>query len=428
MAAKIVKHAESTQDIKKLVREALQEVLVEQGGLQAVLPEKNECVAFDPSDYIPSESEMENFVEWIENNCDKTVVNYSMSRDVFSRIDDLPVPDGYARVIKMVPLLETSRGASIIRNHLTSIDHSGRVGALRKLYSGPSLAAIDAMAASMPNIARSGVFQAIAADVARDVVTGDGFLPRPILLVGPPGAGKSLLGYRLGDVTGAPMNYIDMSNLTAGWVLSGSDEQWKSSKMGLVLSTLLTGPAANPIFFLDELDKCRNGAYDPLAPLYSLLEKMTAGSFKDEHIPVPCNAGNIVWVASANNIDSIPSPIQSRFRVFWVEVPTREEKRAIASHIWTDIVEKDSAGQFFRRELDDDLLDELESSPSPRTTLLALQSSVGERLLDIVRAGGKPEERTLTLQRDSVRKYLVGRPSKKVGFSVPLPDSEEISL
>ncbi len=69
----------------------------------------------------------------------------------------------------------------------------------------------------------------------------------PMLLLGPPGVGKTHFAREVARLLGTGMGFISMSSLTAGWVLSGASSQWKGARPGKVFETLVDGQYANPV-------------------------------------------------------------------------------------------------------------------------------------------------------------------------------------
>jgi ATP-dependent Lon protease len=159
---------------------------------------------------------------------------------------------------------------------------------------------------------------------------------------------------------GTGYNFIGMSSLTAGWILSGASAQWKNAKPGKVFDALVNGDYANPVIVVDEIDKAGSDTqYDPLGSLYTLLEHDTATEFVDEFVEVPIDASDVVWIATANDAHSIPSPILNRMNVYAIDPPDHEGSRRIARCIYDELRSEHAWGQTFPVALSDESLDRL---------------------------------------------------------------------
>jgi len=204
----------------------------------------------------------------------------------------------------------------------------------------------------------------------------------PMLLLGPPGVGKTHFAREIAQLLGTGMGFISMSSMTAGWVLSGASSQWKGARPGKVFETLVDGQYANPVMVVDEIDKAGGEhAYDPLGSLYSLLEHDTAHGFIDEFAEVPIDASQVIWVATANDARSIPDPILNRVNVFEIDMPDEEASRKIASKLYRSIRADHAWGQRFAPELEDSVLSAL-SGLAPREMRRALMVAFGNAKLD----------------------------------------------
>ncbi|WP_290872692.1 AAA family ATPase [Aquabacterium sp.] len=204
----------------------------------------------------------------------------------------------------------------------------------------------------------------------------------PMLLLGPPGVGKTHFAREVAQLLGTGLGFVSMSSLTAGWVLSGSSSQWKGARPGKVFETLVDGQYANPVMVVDEIDKTGGEhTYDPLGSLYSLLEHDTAGSFTDEFAEVPVDASQVIWVATANDARSIPDPILNRMNVFEIEAPDEAAARQIAAKLYRGIRADHGWGQRFEPELGDATLAAL-ATLAPREMRRALMTGFGNAKLD----------------------------------------------
>ncbi len=258
----------------------------------------------------------------------------------------------------------------------------------RMLEKGPErfqvkpagLPAMDHLYDELPN------FQDVLDDIRRQLAlcadSRDALEITPMLLLGPPGVGKTHFAREVAQLLGTGMGFVSMSSLTAGWVLSGANAQWKGARPGKVFETLVDGQYANPVMVVDEIDKARGEhAYDPLGALYGLLEHDTAGAFIDEFAEVPVDASQVIWVATANDERSIPEPILNRMNVFEVQAPDRDAARAIALRLYQRIRGSHDWGQRFAPEPADEVLERL-AEIAPREMRRAWMTAFGNAKLD----------------------------------------------
>ena len=254
-----------------------------------------------------------------------------------------------------------------------------KTGGQRFTIKPSSLPDIDALVDELPNFAEP--LEDIRRQLALCLSSDDPLDLEPILLLGDPGIGKTHFARRVAKLLGTGYNFIGMSSLTAGWILSGASAQWKNAKPGKVFDALVNGDYANPVIVVDEIDKAGGDQqYDPLGSLYTLLEHDTACEFTDEFAEVPIDASDVVWVATANEARSIPEPILNRMNVYEIEPPDADGARRIAAGIYRELRAEHAWGKQFPEDLADDALDRL-ASLKPREMRRVMLTAFGNAKL-----------------------------------------------
>jgi len=253
-------------------------------------------------------------------------------------------------------------------------------GAERFQVKPSGLPAMEHLYGELPN------FGEVLDDVRRQLAlcqdSRDALEITPMLLLGPPGIGKTHFAREIAQLLGTGMGFVSMSSLTAGWVLSGASSQWKGARPGKVFETLVDGQYANPVMVIDEIDKARGEhAYDPLGALYSLLEHDTAMAFTDEFAEVAIDASQVIWVATANDERAIPEPILNRMNVYEVQAPDFDAARSIALRLYRSLRAEHDWGRRFDEEPGDAVLDRL-AAMAPREMRRAWMAAFGNARLD----------------------------------------------
>ncbi|WP_236262706.1 AAA family ATPase [Caenispirillum salinarum] len=161
---------------------------------------------------------------------------------------------------------------------------------------------------------------------------------RPLLLVGPPGTGKTRFARRLGELTGAGFGEVNAAGSSDNRALQGTARGYSSASPSQVLHVMRRTKTANPVILVDEIDKAQgsqNG--DIRQTLLTMLEPESAKSWPDECLCVPCDLSAINWVLCANDVSRLRGPLLSRLRVVQTPQPEHRHLPAVLAGIQRDL-------------------------------------------------------------------------------------------
>ncbi len=231
-----------------------------------------------------------------------------------------------------------------------------------------------------------------------------------LCLVGPPGVGKTSVGKSIADALGRRFFRFSLGGMRDEAEIKGHRRTYIGALPGKFLQAMKSVGTSNPLIMLDEIDKIGASFQgDPASALLEVLDPEQNNSFRDHYLDVPFDLSHVLFVATGNQLDTIPRPLLDRMEVIRLSGYIAEEKMEIARRYLVPKTLKTHGlkeGQFsIRRDALSLLIENYAREAGVRNLENLIKKIARKAVMEIVNAPGKK----IIIQKGMVETYL-GKP------------------
>lgn len=241
-----------------------------------------------------------------------------------------------------------------------------------------------------------------------------------LCLVGPPGIGKSSIGRSIAGAIDRKFARVSLGGVRDEADIRGHRKTYIGAMPGRIIAALSQAGTRNPVILLDELDKMGSDYKgDPSAAMLEVLDAEQNAAFRDHYLEIPFDLSQVLFVATANTLDTIPAPLRDRMEIIELTSYTREEKFQIAVR---HLVGKQLAEHGLKSaqcKLEDAVIYDMIDSYTKEAGVRNLERTIGTICRKAARAIAAGEKKRVTVKRKDLQEYL-GIPKY-----LPDPQSEQ---
>ena len=250
--------------------------------------------------------------------------------------------------------------------------------------------------------------------------------PQILCLVGPPGVGKTSIAYSVAKCLNRNLSRLSLGGVHDEADIRGHRKTYVGAMPGRIVNAIIQAKSTNPVLLLDEVDKMGSDYRgDPSAALLEVLDSEQNKSYRDHYFEIPVDLRDVMFITTANTIDTIPRPLLDRMEIIELGSYTDEEKLMIAKdHLIPKMLQSHGLKKSMLK-VSDDAIREIIQCYTRESGVRNLERCIAEicRKSD-VRLVSSTDTKRITITGNNVDQFLGVRrflPDR-------LPESDQIGL
>lgn len=235
-----------------------------------------------------------------------------------------------------------------------------------------------------------------------------GELKAPILcLVGPPGVGKTSIAQSVARALGRKFVRMSLGGLKDEAEIRGHRRTYIGAMPGRILYEMKNAGSVNPVFLLDEVDKISADLRgDPASALLEVLDPEQNSTFRDRYLEVPYDLSKVMFIATANTLDTIPTPLRDRMEIIELSGYTPQEKEEIAKRYLVPKKRKENGLTEQNLRITDGAVSAMIDGYTMEAGVRSLERTIGTVCRKAAVRIAKGGADRLTVSKNNLEKYL----------------------
>jgi ATP-dependent Lon protease len=230
----------------------------------------------------------------------------------------------------------------------------------------------------------------------------------PILcFVGPPGVGKTSLGQSIARAMGRKFVRVSLGGVHDEAEIRGHRRTYIGALPGNIIQAIRKAGTRNCVMMLDEIDKLGAGVHgDPSAAMLEVLDPEQNNTFRDNYLAVPFDLSRVVFIATANMLDTVPGPLRDRMEIISLAGYTAEEKLQIAHRYLLRRQLEANGVKDGQVEIGDDVLSEIIQHYTREAGVRGLERQIGQVLRNAAVRIAEGQSGSIRITKDDLNAIL----------------------